>query len=153
MSANKKGNNLQPPIVVPYKTFPGSGAVLWPVVEIRIKRASFSIPQPIFALVDSGASNSILHPFIAETLGYDLKKLGTPFKGTGVGGSHDVWVLPDMVEVNLSGYQFVAKFEVINNPRLLWPCILGQDTIFSFARIDFYKYKNFFELRFRSDIH
>ena len=152
MLDNKKDPFL-PPFTVQYTTFPGSGSVLWPVVKVRLVSKTFSIPQPILALVDSGASNSILHPFIAETLGFDLKKLGNPQIGTGVGGSHRSWILPESIELNIASQTFTKTFHVIDNDRLLWPCILGEDSMFSFARIDFYKFKNYFELRFRKDIN
>ncbi len=153
MSGKKQRDRFQLPVKIPYKTFPGSGNVLWPVIGVGLKRKKYIIPQPILALVDSGASSSILHPFIAEVLGFDLKTLGKPQIGTGVGGSHEVWTLPEQIDLSIEGYRFVRSFEVVNNPRLLWPCILGQDSIFDIARVDFYRFDRYFELRFRTDLN
>lgn len=153
MSGKKQKDRFQLPIKIPYKTFPGSGNIPWPVVSVKLKRNNFVIPQPILALVDSGASSSVLHPYIAEALGFELKKLGKPQVGTGVGGTHETWMLPEAIDLNVEGFRFVRTFEVINNPRLLWPCILGQDSIFDVACIDFYRFDRYFELRFRTDLN
>lgn len=144
---------FQSAITIPYRVLPGSGNVLWPIVEVKLSTRHGSIPQPLSALIDSGASSSVLHPFVAEVLGFDFKNAGTPHRGTSVSGTYNSWKLPFLVELTIFGYTFRRSFTVINNPHLLWPCILGQDSIFEVARIDFYKFKSYFELRFRTDIH
>lgn len=55
--------------------------------------------------------------------------------------------------VNIYGHNFSFAFEVTDNSNLVWPCILGEDSIFQVAKIDFQKYKGFFEIRFRRDLH
>lgn len=56
---------FESPIKVRYRKLPTSGKILWPIVDIKLP----NLPQPILALVDSGASHSILHEDIAEVLG------------------------------------------------------------------------------------
>ena len=151
-----------------------------------------SIPRNVQALVDSGANLSILHPQLAQYLGFDLKKLGSP-KAGGVSASgvyirsqnivdyqstdecerantyfrvleyllahvnlknntegfqplevYKSWILPNSIDVNIYGYNFSFNFTVIDSPNQIWGCILGEDSIFSVARIDFQKFKNFF---------
>jgi len=50
----------------------------------------------------------------------------------------------------------VAKwpiFEVIDNNDLIWPCILGEDSIFEISKLDFSKFKGYFEIKFRKDLN
>lgn len=37
--------------------------------------------------------------------------------------------------------------------HLIWPCILGEDSIFQVSKLDFQKFKGYFEIRFRQDIN
>lgn len=147
-----KQNPFQTPIKIWYKVLPGRGNVRWPIIDIKLRNQKISIPQPLLSLVDSGANQSILHPFVAEALGFNLGELGNTQKGLSVSGEYKSWVLPP-IEMDIYGYKFNLKFTVINNKELIWPCILGEDNIFQFARLDFYKFKGYFELRFRSDIN
>lgn len=73
------------PIKIWYKVLPGRGNVIWPIIEVKIGQ---SLPQPILALVDSGANKSILHPFVAEALGFNLDKLGPSEKGISASGKY-----------------------------------------------------------------
>ena len=144
----------QPAIKVWYSSLPESPKTFWPIIPIRLEHKSFSTTHPLNALVDSGASISVLHPFIAEASGFDFKKLGNQkTRGTSASGSYQSWILPEPVVVDIYGYSFRLRFTVIDNPKFMWPCILGEDSIFEFARLDFQKYKGFFEIRFRSDMH
>ncbi len=149
-----KQNPFQMPIKVWYKVLPGKGNVIWPILDVRYSFGKISIPQPLLSLVDSGASDSILHPLVAEALGFNLKKLGVlKSGGLSVSGKYNWWILPELIDVNIYGYKFRRKFIVIDNPNMIWPCILGEDSIFEYARIDFQKFKGYFELRFRKDIN
>lgn len=145
---------LQTPIKVWYRILPGTTKVNWPIVDIKLNHQGIALPQPLLALVDSGANNSILHPLVAEALGFNLRKLGPPKKGgLSASGEYESWLLSNAVTVDIYGYTFNIKFTVINNPHLIWAGILGEDSIFEFARLDFQKFKGYFEVRFRSDIH
>lgn len=91
---------------------------------------------------------------IAEALGFNIKKLGSPKRGgISVSGEYKSWTLPDLITASIYGYSFDLKFTVIDNPRLIWACILGEDSIFEIARLDFQKFKGFLEVRFRADIN
>lgn len=148
-----KQDYFQTPIKIWYKALPKFSKILWPVVDVKLNHNGI-LTQPFSALVDSGASHSVLHPFVAEALGFNLKKLGSPKSGgLSVSGKYDWWILPELIDVNIYGYKFRRRFIVIDNPNMIWPCILGEDSIFEYARIDFQKFKGYFELRFRSDIN
>lgn len=137
-----------------YEKLPQQPYSLWPIIEVKLRNKSISLPQPVLSLIDSGANVSIIHQEIAEALGFNLQKLGTPkSEGKSVSGSYHSWILPEPVDTNICGSTFPIKFTVIKNSDLIWPCILGEDTIFQFARLDFYKFKGYFELEFRKDLN
>ncbi|PJC27957.1 hypothetical protein CO054_02740 [Candidatus Shapirobacteria bacterium CG_4_9_14_0_2_um_filter_39_11] len=145
---------LASPIKVWYKPLPKFPKIPWPIVDIRLSYKNKTLPQAVFSLVDSGASSSFLHMEIAEALGFNLKKLGTPKPGgTSVSGFYKSWILPELVNIDIYGYSFSFKFLVIDNPDLIWPCILGENSIFEVAGLDFKKFKSHFEIRFRQDIN
>lgn len=144
---------LSTSIKVQYKPLPKS-KILWPILDIELSYKNKVFPQKINSLVDSGASVSILHPQLAGFLGFDLRKLGRPKSGgISASGSYKSWTIPESIEVDIYGYSYSFNFTVIDNQNLIWGCILGEDSIFSVARIDFQKYKGFFEIRFRQDIN
>lgn len=142
------------PIRIWYESLPKLPQILWPIVELKLSYKDFSVPQRIHALVDSGSNRSVLHPLIAESIGFNRKKLGLPrIAGFSASGGYKSWILPELVDIDICGYTFRVRFTVIDNKQLIWPCILGGDSIFEFARIDFQKFKGYFELRLRSDIN
>ena len=145
--------DLQTPIKVRYRAHPLFPKDLWPIVDVKLIHKEFSIPQSIFALIDSGANKSLVHLQVAELLGFDVKKRGKPERGVSVSGTYESWGIKDPIRVNIYGFEFSLNFIVVNNPQLIWPCILGEDSIFQLARLDFQKFKGFFEIRFRADIH
>lgn len=137
-----------------YEHLPEHPNSFWPILEIRLGSKDIRIPQTVFALVDSGSNTSILHPELAERLGFNLQKLGRPLDGgQSASGNYQSWILPEPIDTNICGSTFPIKFTVIKNSNLIWPCILGEDTIFQFARLDFYKYKGYFDLDFRKDLN
>lgn len=145
---------LAPPIKIWYKPLPKLPKIFWPIIDIRLSHHNKSLPQPVLSLVDSGANLSILHLEVAEALGFDFKKLGAPRPGgISVSGSHKFWILPEPVSVDIFGYPFSFNFSVINNPSLIWPCILGENSIFEVAKLDFRKFNDYFEISFRQDIN
>ena len=144
---------LQTPIKVKYRVHPNILKITWPIIEVKLSRRTISLPQSLYALIDSGANSSILHPVVAEVLGFNLKSLGTAQKGLSASGKYKSWTLPELIDVDIYGYVFKINFVVIDNQNLIWPCILGEDSIFEIARLDFQKFKGYFEIRFRTDIH
>ena len=145
---------LASPIKIWYKPLPKLPNIFWPMVNIKLSYKEKNLPQPVFSLIDSGASFSILHLEVAEALGFNINKLGPSLPGgLSVSGSYKSWFLPEMVNVDIYGYSFSFKFCVIDNPGLIWPCILGENSIFEVAKIDFQKFKESFEIRFRQDIN
>lgn len=141
---------LATPIKVKYKILPGYPKVFWPILDLQLSYKGNNFPYKILALVDSGASISILRPEIAEILGFNLSQ-GKKSKGMGVSGPYESMELPEPIETDIWGHKFSFKFQAIKD--VIWPCILGEDSIFEVARIDFQKFKGHFELRFRQDIN
>lgn len=137
-----------------YRRLPEHPGNFWPILEIRLRSKNANFSQSVFALVDSGASISILHAELARALGFDLQKLGQPIQaGQSVSGNYSSWSLPEAIDTNICGGTFPIKFTVIDNNTLIWPCILGEDSIFQLARIDFWKYKGYFEVELRKDLN
>lgn len=141
---------LSTPIKIRYKTAPGLLWYLWPLVEVVLSRGLSVLPNRIMVLIDSGASNSVLRPEVAIGLGFDLDR-GQKVAGRGVGAGYTGVLLPERVDVNIYDHTFDFQFTVIEN--MVWDCILGEDTIFEVARLDFQKFKGYFEIRFRQDIN
>lgn len=145
--------DLSAPIKIWYRQFPPTGTK-WPIVDAKFSTSKRISPQPYFSLIDSGADISILHIELANALGIDLKKLApAKFSGKSVSGDYKFWLLPDPINVEMYGYSFNFKFAVIDNINLIWPCILGENSIFDVAKVDFQKFKGYFEIRFRQDIN
>lgn len=137
-----------------YRRLPEHPDNFWPILEVRLRSKYTAFPQPVFALVDSGASISILHPELARTLGFDLQRLGRPIQaGQSVSGSYSSWTLSEAIDTGFCGATFSIKFIVINNNDLIWPCILGEDSIFQFAHVDFWKFKGYFDIELRKDLN
>lgn len=141
---------LAPPIKVRYQILPGYPKTLWPIIDLKLSYKEQQFPYRILALVDSGAGSSIIRPEIAKFFGFDLLK-GTRLKGQSVSGFYESIFLPDPINVDIWGHKFSFKFQVIK--EMTWPCILGEDSIFEVARLDFQKFKGSFEIRFRQDIN
>lgn len=143
-------SQLGTPIKVWYEPLPGIAGTRWPILKVKFP----NFRQAASALVDSGASISILHPEVAKLLGYSRNKLGKSLlAGKSVSGEYKSWQLPKPLDVEIYGFPFSLKFEVIDNEDLIWPCILGEDSIFQVARLDFQRYKGFFEIKFRKDLN
>lgn len=135
-------------IKIRYRKLPLSGKVLWPIIDIELP----SLPQSIFALIDSGASHSILHEDIADILGLTRSKNELKV-GSSASGNYKYWVSKP-IDVGIYSHQFSFKFTVIvNNRNLIWPCILGHDSIFKVAKLEFRTFKGDFKIFFRTDIN
>lgn len=139
-------------IRIRYKSLPLNN-MLWPLLDIGIESKGVKIPQKIFALVDSGASNSIIHIELAQVLGFDLSKLRKRFGGLSASGSYEYWSLPGPINLDIYGRKISVNFQVINYPALIWPCILGHDSIFKCSKILFKTFKGYFDMSFRLDIN
>lgn len=145
---------LASPIKIWYKALPKLPKTIWPILDAKLSCGNFVFPQPLFSLVDSGANFSILHPEVAEVLGFNLEKLGEPKSGgISASGFYKEWILPEPIRADIYGYSFSFQFSVIDNPNFIWPCILGENSIFSVAKLDFQKFKGYFEVRFKKDLN
>lgn len=109
------------------------------------------IPQPLQALVDSGATTSLISYSWAKQANLKIDTT-QKFIGGGVGSGYDYY-LSKPVEVDFGGYKYNVKFDVLLKDDPLWACILGQDSIFRLAKITFKRYRNEFEVAFRKDIN
>jgi len=144
MSVNEDKKFL-PKVTVPYS--PTIFGVKMPILLVSFEK----LPQPVPALVDSGATNSMLHKRIASNLklkiDYSNKKVGT-----GAGGGFE-YVSSKPVEVELLEQKFDIRFDVPLDENFAWPCILGHNSIFKFSKIQFKTYKSEFDIFIRADIN
>lgn len=140
---------FEPQIKIRYRKLPLSGSIFWPIIDIQLP----VLPQPILALVDSGASNSILHEDIAEVLNIKRKKSNRIYRGISASGEFRFW-RPKPIRVSIYNHNFPFNFTVpIDNRSLIWPCILGHNTLFRIAKLEFRTFNNYFKLFFRADIN
>ena len=121
--------------------------VLMPVAPVNFK----NIPLPVQGLVDSGATNSLISYPVALQANLKIDP-SISYHGGGVGSGYDYYK-SESVEVDIVGQRYSFKFDILLTDDPIWPCILGQDTIFSLAKIIFKKYRNEFEICFRKDIN
>ena len=142
-----------PPIKIPYESLKGRPETLWPLVELQLGTSETLLSQSIPALVDSGANTSLLNPEFIPLLGFTEKDLQFIPGGISASGTYRFAILPHETLVNIYGYTFIIRFTVIENRDLVFPCILGQDSIFQWARLDFQRFKGFFEIKFRKNIN
>jgi len=118
-----------------------------PVALISFK----SIPQPLQGLVDSGATNTLIGYDWAIQAGIKVDD-SNKLKGGAVGSGYDFY-RSEPIEVEIAGQKYEIKFDVLLGDQLLWPCILGQDSIFRLAKVTFKRYKYEFDVQFRKDIN
>jgi len=150
-----KASLYELPIKIYYRKLPsllGNG-IDWPLIDIGLGHKGASVSPKLLALVDSGASSSVLDPEIAEYLGFDLSKLPKQTGGTSASGSYSFWILPEPVSLNIYGEVYTVNFTVIDAPNQMWGCILGHDSIFRLSKILFNTPKKYMEIHFRSDIN
>lgn len=141
------------PIKINYESLPGDPSTKWPLVEVKLSTQATKIRQSLYALVDSGSNVSIIHPFTASMLGFTKKDLKMQPGGRSVSGVYKSALSPVEVVTNIYGYTFQLTYTVVDNPNLAFACILGQDSIFQWARLDFQRFKGIFEIKFRKDLH
>lgn len=134
-----------PKVTIPYS--PTLFGVKMPILSVKFRE----FPQPVQALVDSGATNSMLHPRVASALKLKLdysKKL----KGTGAGGQFE-YIESEPVETELLNQKYSIKFHIPMDDNFAWPCILGHNSIFRLSKIEFRTYKQEFCVSLRADIN
>ena len=85
-------------------------------------------------------------------IGLDVKDKPYNGSGKGVGGPYNYWQLP-AIDFSIEDHEYMAPFQVLANPNLQWPCILGEDTIFKIAEVSFRYFEKSFDLSFRADIN
>lgn len=118
-----------------------------PVALVSFK----SIPQPLQGLVDSGSNCTLIHYGWALKAGIKIDE-SKKLKGGTVGSGYDYYQ-SEPIEVEIAGQMYNIKFNVLLGDTLLWPCILGQDSIFRLAKVIFKGYREEFDIRFRKDIN
>ena len=142
-----------PSIKIKYENLAGDESVYWPIVRVHLWSNTFSFPQNLIALVDSGASHSIIRQDIAQVLGFPVQKLKFDSTGNSVNGTYKSATLSERVGIDLYGYKREHKFTVIDYSSLIFPIILGEDSLFKWTTLNFNRSKLYFEMRFRTDIN
>jgi hypothetical protein len=119
------------------------GFEMIPWVPVVFRNPHNGRELPIFCLVDSGASDTLLNAEIAEALGIDVQE-GAPRIYAGVGGE-------------VTGYQHTIAMRMMNDRReFIIPCgvlplpaydgLLGQRGFFDHYKVVFEKYTKRFEV-------
>ncbi len=118
------------------------GPAPMPLIEVKFEK----LPKPVWSLVDSGASMSIIHPKVASVAGikFDIQK---PITGSGVGSSYR-YFMGTPIDITINHISRNLKFSVIANDDFMWGCILGHD-FFKEAKVIFKTYKKEFDIFFR----
>jgi len=125
----------------PFVTGP---SVKWPLVEVSFGDST----KGFTSLIDSGASNSLLNADIAKLYKVDFDK-DKIFNGSGVSGSFKFWQAKD-VSVEILGHKFLFDFIIpTEDSAPAWPCILGHDTLFQVAKLEFISFKEQFKVFFK----
>lgn len=88
---------------------------------------------PILLLVDSGADYSYLTTQVAEILGIDLSKI-RPQTSFGINGSAFL-TYPSKIAIDLGGHQLDIPVHFSSQLNPAFPCVIGQETFFSKARV------------------
>ncbi|MBI4157494.1 aspartyl protease family protein [Candidatus Woesebacteria bacterium] len=134
-----------PKVTVPYS--PTIFGVKMPLIQVSFD----GIPLPVASLLDSGATNSMLHPRIASSVGLKID-YSKKYVGTGAGGSFD-YVKSGPIKIQVLGQRYDIEFDIPLDENFAWPCILGHNSIFKFSKIVFKTYKQEFDIFFRNDIN
>lgn len=150
--SDKEDRKFLPRLRLPYRRLP-SGPVEWPMLDVVLSTTNSKLPQPVMALADSGAQGNVMHPEVARTLGFELKKKDIKLLGQGVGGNYKGWTLDEPVGVEIKGITFNFEFSVPDYEGLIWPLILGHGGVFRVAKIVLKTYKKEMDIFLRRDIN
>ena len=152
--SDKEDKKFFNPIILPYiRLISTLEPTIWPLVIVKVPKFKDPLNQDIYALIDSGASNSILDKQIVLRMGIDLNKCKKYKNGRSVSDTYEFWVLEEPIYVKIGIIEFPVIFNVIDSDKTMWSMILGEDSIFKFAKIVFNKIKKEFEIIFRRDIN
>ncbi|OGH19643.1 MAG: hypothetical protein A2868_04280 [Candidatus Levybacteria bacterium RIFCSPHIGHO2_01_FULL_40_15b] len=131
-------------MIVKYAPLPGfPNSALMPMVPVIFKNKKSEFPT--YALVDSGASISVISTVIADELDIDWMKI--PVK-TGLAVASTVRYHPAKVTAEIYGHKFNLLINIAEGLSA-HQCILGQRDLFQRAKITFEAYKKQFEIVFR----
>lgn len=124
--------------IFPYQK--NSTGIFFPVVDIFVSKMGHT--TRIFALVDSGATVSILREDIAEQLDITIENGKETYLG-GVGGRIKGYI--HTLEVEIAGKKFVCPV-VFSHEYTVSFNLLGREAVFKQFRIIFEEKKNLLKL-------
>ena len=120
--------------------------IKWPLVEVSFGDSA----KGFTTLIDSGASNSMLNQEVALVHNIKIDK-NKVYAGSGVGSTFKFWIAKD-VDITVADHNFIFDFSVpVEDSAIPWPCILGHDSIFQVAKLEFTSFKEQFKIFFRKD--
>lgn len=132
-------------MIIKYAPLPGfPNSTLMPMVPVVFmnKKSEF----PTYALVDSGASMSVVSTVIAEELGINWMKIPTK---TGLAVASTVRYHTTEIAAEIYDHKFNLEINIAEGLSA-HHCILGQKDLFQRAKITFEAYKKQFEIIFRN---
>lgn len=136
------------PVKFMYRKLPGFSGSWWPIINLKLG----GLPHDFYALIDSGASHSVLHEEIANIVGAK-KSSKKESEGLSASGKYKSYETKP-IKVSLLDRKYQFSFTVIKNSKgLMWPCILGHDTLFKIAKLEFQSFDGFYRIWLRNDIN
>ena len=125
---------------------PDYGMMYMPRVNVFVKNRKNDIELPFLALIDSGASDTLLHSQIGEELGIDTSS-GEYIELQGVGGV--VAGYRHKIGLRLAGEKQVRQIECVFASLQGVDALLGERGFFENYRVVFELYKNTFSVTAR----
>ena len=104
--------------------------MLWPILQVGVRRNSVTMPVLPFLLVDTGADSTLLHLQMAATLGLATTDL-VEQKSSCAGGETLIYAPKDLgsAEICIGGHWF--RLPSLKFGASLPMSLLGRDVIFS----------------------
>jgi len=117
-----------------------------PRVTVCIKNPKTGSELPVFALVDSGAAETLLQREIGEQLGIDIES-GERVEFEGIGGV--VVGYRHKVLIRLAGEKNIHLIECAFTPSRSFDALLGERGFFEHYKVVFERYKKEFSISVR----
>ncbi len=114
-----------------------------PRVPVMFSNPKNGLEIPVFGLVDSGASDTLLHWEIGAALGIDIES-GKKHEYAGVGGIVTGYRHPIKIRLVDDRREFLIECAILKLPS--FDGLLGQRGFFDNYKVTFEKYKKTFDL-------
>lgn len=129
---------------IDYSPLPGlRRSVLMPMLPVVFHKGKSQFST--YALVDSGATTSVISTVIAEGLGVEWNKIPTQ---VGMGVASTFRLHRTKLDIQIFNNKFSLYVNIVEGTSA-YQCILGKADIFNWAKIILEGYKKKFHIEFR----